>query len=154
MLRIYKRPQFLTLHADRMSWQVNAHIFRHFFGIFRKKYEKFDVCMDTNSHALPADNPTSHRTNSRLHWKELILIFLFSLAFWHRTSLFLKSIYLHRPLSKLKRMVLKVVLRPTSPVNIHRHLVLSALASILSAKPKGPRAIRHDTCRLRPRSAC
>jgi len=39
MLRIYKRPQFLTLHADRMSWQVNAHIFRHFL-VFSEKNTK------------------------------------------------------------------------------------------------------------------
>jgi len=51
--RIYKYAEFQTLHVKSMLWEVNAHFFSLFL-YFSEICDKFNFCIDVNSHVLPA----------------------------------------------------------------------------------------------------
>jgi len=67
ILRIYKRPQFLTLYMNSMWWEVNAHVIYVFF----RKIHKIQFCIDMNSNVLPAVVLRSPMTTSDLTCSEL-----------------------------------------------------------------------------------
>jgi len=59
VLRIYKRPEFLTLHAMNIWCDVDEHLFFLYFLYFSEKSEKVNFCVDVIFNPLPVGSTDS-----------------------------------------------------------------------------------------------